>query len=474
MRRSTIAASAGFAAPWALELNGIAHAAADPQGYRALVCVFLYGGNDHHDTFVPNDSAGYAAYRNARGGIARNRADLLDIRPTDGFSGAGTFGFAPELRRLHGLFERGDVAVLSNVGTLVRPLTKRDWENQADRPPQLFSHNDQQSYWQSSSPEGSTTGWGGRIADLLLDGNAANSAFTCTSVAGNAVMMSGRDALQYQVSPRGVTQLRSDTFRYDPMNAGIREIMQMSRPELFPASYSDISRRALDAADGLDAAVTAVDGRHDLARHFSLQSDNRTETQLSAQLHMVAKLIAAGRDQLGLKRQVFFVSIGGFDNHNGLAREHPALLRAIDSSLAGFHAASTSLGAADQVTTFTASDFGRTLTSNGDGTDHGWGGHHLVMGGAVRGNRVYGSVPVIAEDGPDDVGRGRLLPSTSVDQYAATIATWMGAGSSELSAVVPNIDNYAVQNLGFLTGSADATAGKPHGRGLAPAVRIGR
>ncbi len=210
------------------------------------------------------------------------------------------------------------------------------------------------------------------------------------------------------------------------------------------------------------------------------RSANRSTSSLARQLRMVARLIAAGRDELGLRRQVFFVSLGGFDNHNGLATDHGPLLAAIDSGLSGFHRATTAIGAGDDVVAFTASDFGRTLVSNGDGTDHGWGGHHVVVGGSVNGNRVYGSVPVIADDGPDDVGRGRLLPTTSVDQYAATFATWMGAGSSELTAAVPNITNYSVRDLGFLrepgTRSTDdrMVAGMISGDSLATATRLGR
>jgi uncharacterized protein (DUF1501 family) len=426
----------------------------------------MYGGNDHYDTFVPNDPASHAAYTAARSGIARPLSDILPISPSGGFTGAGTFGFASELSKLRQIFNEGALAVVPNIGTLIRPLDKAAYENRANRPPQLFSHNDQQSYWQSSSPEGAVTGWGGRIADLVLDGNSAQSTFTCISVAGNAVMMTGREALQYQVSSRGVTQLRDNTFRYDAGLAGIRDVMELQQPGLFPSSYSTISRRSLDAADALAAAVATAEERYDFETHFDVESENRALSRTSSQLRMVAKLIAAGRDTLGLKRQVFFVSMGGFDNHSDLAARHPALLSGLDGALAGFHRTTQAMRADQNVTSFTASDFGRTLVSNGDGSDHGWGGHHLVMGGAVNGKRVFGTVPVIADDGPDDVGRGRLLPTTSVDQYASTLARWMGAGSSELSAIVPNIGNYGVTDLGFLSEPGE------NDRGLRPAVRL--
>ncbi len=479
IRRSTLLAGAGFAAPWVLDLAGLAGAARADDDYRAIVCLFMYGGNDHYDTFVPADAASHAAYSAARPAIAHSLDSLLPISPIGGFSGAGRIGFAPELPRLHGLFGSGALGIMSNIGTLVQPLDKVGWATRSKRPPQLFSHNDQQSFWQSSGVEGSTTGWGGRIGDVVLDSNNANSTFTCMSVSGNAVMLTGREAFQYQLSSSGVTTLRSDTFRTDAPLAGIRDVMSLQRPGVFPSSYVDVSRRALTLADELGSAISTARASHDLDAHFDTQSTSGALRSTAAQLRMVAQLIAAGRDTLGMKRQVFFVSMGGFDNHSGMTTQHRGLLRALDSTLAGFYDATVALGVHRNVTTFTASDFGRTLNSNGDGSDHGWGGHHIVMGGSVNGGRVYGDVPRIGDDGPDDVGRGRLLPTTAVDQYASTLAQWMGAGSSELGAIVPNIGRFASADLGFLRGpgAVDPDRVSSIDRGalgsLAPAVRIG-
>jgi uncharacterized protein (DUF1501 family) len=459
LRRAALVAGAGFATPFALDLMGITNSGGDPSTdpfaqsgsadseYRALVCVFMFGGNDAYDTFVPNDTPSYNAYATARGALARPRNSILPIDPTGGFRGAGTFGFAPELVGLKGLFDSGDLAVVSNIGTLMRPTAKSDWAQQRNLPPQLFSHNDQQSFWQSSDPEGATTGWGGRIADLVLDGNSTHSAFTSISVSGNAVMMSGREAFQFQIASSGVTKLRDDIFRSPAATAGIREMMELQQPGLFPSSYVDISRRALSSADDLSSAVETASSAYELDSYFDTGSANAALARTAAQLKTVARLIAAGRDTLGLKRQIFFVSMHGFDNHSGLAQDHPPLLHALDSALTGFHRATRALGVSDGVTTFTASDFGRSLASNVDGTDHGWGGHHIVLGGAVDGKRVIGEVPELGNDGPDDVGNGRLLPTISVDQYAATLAQWMGAGSSELEAIVPNIANFDSDDL---------------------------
>ncbi len=462
LRRGALVAGAGFAAPWALDLSGLASASgsSDPDDYRALVCLFMYGGNDTYDTFIPNDTASYQAYASARGEIARDANSIVGIDPIGGFSGAGTFGFAPELSALKTLFDNGDAAVVSNVGTLVRPLDKTSWLTESNRPPQLFSHNDQQSFWQASSPEGATTGWGGRISDLALDDNGANSSFTSISVAGNAVLMNGRDAFQYQVSPTGVTQLDTSRYRYD-VQPGIREVMELADAGAYGASYVSLSRRALGAAETLSGAVATANEQYDFSPYFDVASPNVALARTAGQLRMVAQLIAAGRDTLGLKRQVFFVAMGGFDNHSGLVAEHRPLLGAIDGSLAGFHEAMRSIGAHNDVTSFTASDFGRTLAGNGDGSDHGWGANHIVVGGSVAGRRVYGDVPEVADNGPDDVGRGRLLPSIAVDQYASTLARWMGAESSDLPEILPNINNHDTDDLGFMTDAEPPTVDPP-------------
>jgi uncharacterized protein (DUF1501 family) len=471
LRRSALVAGAGFATPFALDLLGLTNSGGgspDPyaqgstaDGYRALVCVFLYGGNDHYDTFVPHDTASYNTYAAARGALARPRHTILPIDPVGGFRGAGTFGFAPEMGGLKGLFDAGDLAVVTNIGTLVRPTSKSDFAHQRNLPPQLFSHNDQQSFWQSSDPEGATTGWGGRIADLVLEGNSTHSMFTSISVSGNAVMMTGHEAFQYQIASSGVTKLHQDTFRSPAAMAGIREMMELEQPGLFSPSHVNVSRRALNAADDLSSAVDTASATYNLDAFFDTRSSNNALANTAAQLKTVARLIAAGRDSLGLKRQVFFVSMGGFDNHSGLVQNHLPLLSALDSALTGFHQATKALGVSDGVTTFTASDFGRSLASNTSGTDHGWGGHHIVMGGAVDGKRVIGDVPEVANDGPDDVGHGRLLPTTSVDQYAATMARWMGAGSSELEAIVPNIANFDSDDLQIFTTSSKPTDDPP-------------
>ncbi len=449
LRRTAMLAGAGVAAPYAMELAGLTSAlqvnALD--GYKAIVCVFLYGGNDHHDTVIPYDMASYNTYSTLRGPtISRAYDTLLPLAPGNGYNDGRAAAFTPQWAQLKGLFDNGKLALISNVGTLRQPLTKAQYATSSLRPPQLFSHNDQQSMWQSSVPEGATTGWGGRLGDLMLDDNGGDRLFTCISASGNAVFMTGAQAFQYQINTGGVVELNTGFNSRDQLTTGLQQIMRLDGVGPIPTSYSAISKRSLDAAARMKAALTAVGEPRD-ANDVLLPFPT---SGLGRQLKMVARLIAAGKTQLSTRRQVFFVSTGGYDNHDRLATDHPPLLADIDACLAAFYRATEVIGAQDEVTTFTGSDFGRTLTINGDGTDHAWGAHHIVMGGAVNGRNVFGKLPVIANNGPDDVGQGRLIPTTAVDQYASTLALWMGATPAEVRTVIPNIDRFSTNDLGFM------------------------
>jgi uncharacterized protein (DUF1501 family) len=333
--------------------------------------------------------------------------------------------------------------VLLNIGTLVQPTTKAQYTAaNVPLPPKLFSHNDQQSVWQSSNPEGATSGWGGRIGDLFMSGNGRTT-FTCVNASGNAVFMSGREAVQYQVSTAGAVAMRGLTaplFGSSACSDALRQLVTAPHAHLMRSEYSRVTNRAIDAQVALSAALASVP---------ALNTTFPPVGALSQQLQIVARMIAA-RDKLGARRQVFFVSLGGFDMHDFLITAHPGLMQQLGGALSAFQSALTELGVWQQVTTFTASDFGRTLTSNGDGSDHGWGSHHFIMGGAVQGGRFYGQLPQVAVNGPDDVGQGRLLPTTSVDQLAATLAGWMGVSAGDLPLVVPNIGNYSVRDLGLI------------------------
>ena len=449
LQRSSLLAMAGAAAPWALNLAAMSEAAAaTATDYKALVCVFLYGGNDYGNTLVPYDDARYALYQGMRPSLAYTQAQLAAtvLAPNVALTGGLQYAIAPELAPLLPLFNAGNLGVMLNVGTLVQPTTKAQYTSGATPlPPRLFSHNDQQSVWQSSSPEGATSGWGGRMGDLFESGNG-NAVFTCINVSGNAVYLSGKTATQYQVSTNGPVALNGvakPLFGSTACSAALQDLVTASRANVFENEYTRITARSLSAGGTLGAALAAGPV---INTPFPAPGTNK----LADQLELVARMISTA-DTVGAKRQVFFVSMGGFDTHDGLATVHPGLLSSVAQALSAFYAATVELGVARQVTTFTASDFGRTLTAN-DGSDHGWGSMHFMLGGAVNGGRYYGTPPVVANGGPDDVGQGRLLPSTSVDQYAATLGAWLGISDTDLLTVLPNLGNWnaSQRNLGFV------------------------
>ncbi|MCW4461334.1 DUF1501 domain-containing protein [Sphingomonas sp. BT-65] len=446
LRRTATLGIAGGAAPFVTQLAAIGEAsAAVASDYKALVCVFLYGGNDYANTLPPYDMASHALYTNARPGLAHLRDTLTAtaLNPLNALGGR-QYALAPTMAPLLPLFDAGKMAVVLNVGTLVRPTTKAQYQaNSVALPPKLFSHNDQQSYWQASNAEGATSGWGGRIGDLLQSGNGS-AALTCISASGNATYLSGRSAIQYVTGTGGPTPLignASTLYGSSAAASALRSIMGGARTHLVENEHATITKRALDLYAQVNGALAGAP-----AANFPLFP---TGNSLADQLKIVARMISVSQ-QLGAKRQVFFVSLGGFDMHDFLVRDHPTQVGRLASAMRAFHDTMEGLGVADKVTSFTASDFGRTLTQNDDGSDHGWGAMHFVVGGAVNGQRIYGTPPAVGHNTPDDVGQGRLLPTTSVDQYAATLASWFGVSDSSMATVLPNIGNYSTRNLGFV------------------------
>ena len=441
---------AGSAGPFALNLATIGAAAAQTAGdYRALVCLFMYGANDHNNTVIPFDTANFNAYTAARAGLTRTVADLLPLTPSVplGGSNAGRqFALPKELAPLKTIWDAGKLAIMANVGPLIVPTTKTQYTNlSVPLPPKLFSHNDQQSVWQASAPEGAKQGWGGRIGDLMASQNV-NSIFTCNSVAGSAVFLAGQTTVAYQLSTAGSTPiagLSGNLFGSSTAGATLRSIITSGSANVFTQDLAETTQRSIDANATLSTALAS-------APDLPLPADLAT-SNLAAQLRLVARMIAS-RDALGAKRQVFFVSLGGFDTHDDQLTTQPGLHTQLGAALAYFYNATVSLGVANNVTTFTGSDFGRTLTSNGDGSDHGWGSHHFVLGGSVLGQRYYGTFPIMGLNNNDEVGSGRLLPTTSVDQFAATLARWFGVSESNLSLVLPNIGNFGSSNVGFMGG----------------------
>ena len=449
LKRSAALGIAGGAAPFVTNLAAIGEAAAaTASDYKALVCVFLFGGNDYANTLPPYDQASYNLYAAARQNLAHGRDTLAAtlLNPSTALAGGRQYALSPTMAPLVPIFDAGRMAVVLNVGTLVQPTTKAQYTaNSVRLPPKLFSHNDQQSYWQASNPEGATSGWGGRMGDLLQSGNGT-ATLTCINATGNAVFLSGRTAIPYSVGTTGPIALLnngSTLFGSTAAASTLRTLMTGTNANMFANEHATVSRRALDTYAQVNAALAGAP-----VANFPLFP---TGNNLASQLQIVARLISVSQE-LGAKRQVFFVSQGGFDLHDNLLAQHPGLLGNVASAIRAFYDTTVALGVADRVTTFTGSDFGRTLQSNDDGSDHGWGGMHFVAGGAVNGRRFYGTPPAIGNNTPDDVGQGRLLPTISVDQYASTLASWFGVSASNMSTVLPNIGNYnpSMWNLGFV------------------------
>ncbi len=424
-----------------LGLAAGAHAQA-ASDYKALVCVFLYGGVDGNNLVVPIDSATYAQYaavRTVASGVNLTQAELLPIQP----NGTGPYGLHPELSDIHPLFAAGKLAILANVGPLNEPTTKANYL--AARPNNLFSHSDQQNQWQSAVSSGeSGTGWGGRLADAM---SSQNPSFpVIASTAGSTLFISGNTSSPLTIPATGGLALTgfNGGAAANARLAAMQAILLADRENAYVNAAAGITRQALSLSGIVNPILTATNSS--VQAHFAGQTSS-----ISQQLLQVAKLIEA-RGQTGARRQVFFVSLGGFDTHSNELATLNNLLGQLSPALRSFYDATVQLGVASNVTTFTLSDFGRTFQpASGAGTDHAWGNHHFILGGAVRGASMYGRYPTLARAGPDDADTsGRWIPTTSVDQYGATLARWFGASEPALAAIFPNLSRYSISNLGFL------------------------
>ncbi|MEM7080602.1 MAG: DUF1501 domain-containing protein [Pseudomonadota bacterium] len=409
--------------------------------YKALVCVFLFGGNDGWNMLVPRSEAEHTVYANSRQNMAIDRDDLIPITPntTDG----SEYGLHPSLIGIQGLFDAGAAAFTANVGPLIEPTTLEQYQNKSvQRPPQLFSHNDQQSQWHTlKGAAPSATGWAGRLADLLAAQTTTQMIPSTSSLFGSTTFLVGASTQPYVMGPGGPLAFSgfADTGIGLEQRLAFERIVAARQANIYGRGYAAIQQRALDNADLINTTLA----------NAPVLSTTFANDVLSQQLQTVARLIAV-RDDLQMERQVFFVALGGFDTHDDQVMLQPGLLANIDAAMTSFYDATVELNVADRVTTFTQSDFGRTLTSNGDGTDHAWGSVALTVGGGVAGRDIYGAYPLLDIGGNYDVGGGRLIPTTSADQYAATLAQWMDPTLADLETVAPNIGNFAQQNLGFM------------------------
>jgi uncharacterized protein (DUF1501 family) len=410
--------------------------------YRALVAVFMFGGNDGNNMLIPLDTASFDDYTRGRGALALNRGSLAPINPTN--TSSRPFALHGSMTALAQLFGEDKAAAIANVGPLVKPTTRAQWQNDDSfSPPNLFSHSDQQNQWQSGTAEaGTRTGWGGRIADQIAALNGTQNIATAIAVNGRSFFQQGTSVAPYAVSPSGYFGFES----YDPKSSeavsiAFGEMIRLPRKHLFDVAWNDVIKRGIDTQQVFQ---NALENATPLATQFP-------QTGLGDQLRTIARLIAA-RNALGVKRQVYFASIGGFDTHGeDQLNDQAELLGNVSNSMAAFYRATVELGVANNVTAFTMSDFGRDLPANGNrGSDHGWGSHHLVVGGAVQGNKLYGTFPTLRVNGPDDTTGGRWIPTTATEQYAATLARWFGLSSVEIANAFPALSRFPGGLLGFV------------------------
>jgi uncharacterized protein (DUF1501 family) len=412
--------------------------------YKALVCVFLYGGNDGNNTVVPVQSAEYSVYATGRGALALPQGSLVQLAQATGTR----FGLHPNLAPLQQIWANGDMALILNTGPLVQPLTRAQYQsNRSARPQNLFSHDDQQEQNQTAYPNNqAAVGWGGRIGDVVQVLNAGGTVPMNVSVGGNDIFLRGQAVPAYSVPAGGNFGLATtggSAAQRQARATAMQSLFALDRQNEQVRATADVISSAVNASAALNAVVNN-------AASAAAPSFQGLNTGLSRQLFAVAKMVE-GRATLGLRRQIFFAQAGGFDNHQNQLVDQGNRFNEVGPALRAFYNATVALGVQDQVTLFTLSDFGRTLRVNDGGSDHAWGNHHIVIGGAVRGGQTYGTFPNLALGGPDDTDRdGRWIPTIAVDQYAATLANWFGVPDSDIPAVVPNIARFATRNLGFM------------------------
>ena len=405
--------------------------------YKALVCLFLYGGNDSYNMVVPTTQALYDHYSASRLNLAvpKNQLIALSGMAADG----ANYGAHPDMSELAALYNSGQAAVLSNVGSLLHPTTRADYG--AGRvPPRLFSHNDQQDQWQTAHADASEiTGWAGRAADVFDGVNGSAEMPLNISIAGSNTLQRGNSSNTFAMSPGGAQTLDGLDPGAGSLRSAFDQVRLLAQSNIYAQGYADVLDRSIRLNALLDSLLK---NQPALATTFPASS-------LGSQLKAVARLVGI-RSALSMKRQVFFVSMGGFDTHDAQSSVQPGLFADLSQSLKAFYDATIELGVADSVTSFTASDFGRSLTVNGKGTDHGWSGHQWIVGGAVAGGRIYGMPPSMQADGADDSEGGRFIPTSSVDQYGATLMRWFNVGESNLDLVFPNLNRFASRDLGFM------------------------
>ena len=402
--------------------------------YKALVCILLAGGNDSYNMLIPHVQEEYDDYSEARTNLAIPREDLLEINP---LNTGRKFGIHPRLQNVQNLFENGQLAFMANVGTLVEPTTLASVSQNLNLPQGLYSHIDQAQHWQTSIPQDrNSNGWGGRMADILRTNNQNNDISMNISLDGLNIFQRGNQVQPYSINPSGngsvlINGATDNGFYESLKRETVDNILEFNYQNLLEKAYANTVVGSKSNSIAFDSAIA---GGQPLNTSFG-------KGDLSKRLQMVARTIAS-RNILGVSNQTFFVQLGGFDNHDTNLVSHGNLMAELDEALQSFYQALVEMGLENDVTTFTISDFARKLISNGDGSDHAWGGHAIVMGGAVEGQNIYGQYPELYFGNGLDTGEGRLIPTTSCDEYFAELALWFGASSADLDQILPNINNF--------------------------------
>lgn len=416
----------------------------DLNDHKSLVCVFLFGGNDSFNMLVPYEQNAYNAYESARSAMALDRNTLLPLK-------GNQHAFHPSMPDLQNLYDTDKLGVVANVGALVEPTTRATYNNESVQlPADLFSHSHQQEFWETGTTAKSSThppGWGGRMMDMLTSANDNPTEPALFSVAGNSVWQRGLLSLDFVLNPQsGVESIEAFKSNNWPEWKSSRitawdKILQLNNSSLI---NKQMTNTYINSAEQISALI------NEIANAQTITTPYPSNNGLAKQLEMVAKMISI-RENLGMKRQIFFVALGGWDTHGNQLADHTAKLKTLNDALKSFYETTVEFGVADSVTTFTASEFGRSYSTNGDGTDHAWAGHNLIMGGAVQGGLIHGTLPDFTIGGPDDADdTGRFIPKYGVDQYGATLARWMGMTDSDMNDIFPNLHNFNTKDLGFM------------------------
>lgn len=413
--------------------------------YKALICLFKSGGNDSFNMLIPTSTSEFADYNVSRSNLAINNSLNLNVNNTPGRS----FGIHPSLPGLHKMFNDGEMSFISNIGTLVEPINREEFWNESKKVPLgLYSHADQAKHWQTSVPhERVSTGWGGKIADLLQSSNDNQKISMSMSLSGSNLFQTGNQTIEYALNPYegsiGIHEDNDDWILNTVRRQALDNMVDAQYQDIFKQTYKEVIKISREGNQEFQEALSNPPS-------FNTPF---TDNYLSQSFHMVAKVIAA-REELGMRRQVFFIDYGGWDHHDEVLDSQVEMFGEVDGALSQFNNAMKQLGLSDCVTTFTISEFARTLTSNGNGTDHGWGGNVMAMGGAVNGSSIFGEYPSLALNNPLDIGSGVFIPTTSPDEYFAELAMWFGVPNTDLNLLFPNLTNFysigGSKPIGFL------------------------